>query len=480
MWYYIIVLIILAILIIHKEKYSEMKRFFVLFIPLIMIICVFFSGCSLAEADRSKELDNLLEFTYKNLSETFAKNSCAFSSITEYLSLWAENCDISITDSSDSYIVLTNASTNDSNDTTAMHCFVDTDDPDKSLEPLAIGITALLGPEQHGSISLIVTEKNNGEMKGANAIPSRHCNYKNFINLHYSSDVKLLTSGAYEMIGNMTSDISMVSPAYSHAFAITMKIPEYTDPFTFDDHYPNPIEVIGNLLATEKSSGKLFQIASFEYEKHEGYTPYSATAIVVVDENNVTSFTNKFEKSHENMAEKFEKLDDDFVYTLTETKMPKRVMNNSSGNNLISLMYTLKAGVYMQDEDSGLIMAASDISSISTSGGKLEVCIKARALNHVLLEEMSNVFLTTSGLCDINYNATAIKPLWTSDDDVASFFRNALTMTDEDPSALIRISECDIFTSKNKRLRCVSYYCNMDKGKETLNNLLAFMQTPPQ
>ena len=93
----------------------------------------------------------------------------------------------------------------------------------------------------------------------------------------------------------------------------------YADPFDFDTHYPNPVETIGSLLATEKSSGNLFQLVSFDCKVDNGYTPGSATAVVVIDDNDVESFTKKFDKSNESMKKKFDKLEDHFVYTMTET-----------------------------------------------------------------------------------------------------------------------------------------------------------------
>lgn len=99
-----------------------------------------------------------------------------------------------------------------------------------------------------------------------------------------------------------------------------MRISGYHDPFNIKDtDYPNPVEVIGNLLASEKSSGQLFQLASFNCEAKDGYIPTSATAVVVVDSNDISSFEKRFRSSYNNMKNRFEKLEDNFVYTLTAT-----------------------------------------------------------------------------------------------------------------------------------------------------------------
>ena len=66
---------------------------------------------------------------------------------------------------------------------------------------------------------------------------------------------------------------------------------------------------------------------------------------------------------------------------MTETSMPSSVISNNYSDNIISLMYTLQTGIYLQDEDTGEIISASDISSISTDGGDLNVVINSRSLD---------------------------------------------------------------------------------------------------
>lgn len=456
-----------------------MKRFFIILTILIMAASLLLSGCSLSDAGREKELEDVLKTTYEELGSTFSGEEGSYSLVAEYLSSWAKKNSIEVTESDEHYIVLTNPATknNGSSKSAVFQCSLETSDMKSSVETLAIGMTALLGPDSHGDISLIVTENNNGEFTGAKALPEKYCGYDNLINLTHSKDTKLLDEGAFEMTGKMSSEISMTVPSYSNAFAITMSMPEFTDPFAFDKNYPNPVEVIGGLLATEKSSGKLFQIASFECEETAGYNPSSATAIVVVDENNIESFTKKFEKSYENMEERFDKLEDDFVYTMTETSMPDYVMSNQSSDNIISLMYTLKTGIYLQEEDSGLIVSASGISSISTSGEELNVTVTARSLMEETLDEMSCVFLTTSGLCDIEYEASDKRKLWTSDSKTSGFFREALELDETDQSSAVKSSECELFAEKNHNLSIISYYCNMDKGQTALANLLHFTES---
>lgn len=456
-----------------------MKRYLLLLIPLTLIITIFLSGCSVGEATRENELKTSLEDTYEELNSTFSGSTGHYSLVAEYLKSWANKNDIDITENNKNHMVLTNPATEgcEKKEAVTLQCAVKTDDFNDSMQPLAVSLSALLGPETHGKITLIITEDDGGKFTGASSLSSKYCKSSNFISINLNDDIRLCKSGSYEMTSNMTSSIETTAPSYSQAFAITMSTSGYHDPFDFETHYPNPVETIGGLLATAKSSGQLFQLASFECESADGYTPTSATAIVVIDENNVSGFTKRFDRSYNSVKGKFGKLEDNFVYTMTETTMPKTVMKNQISDNIISLMYTLQSGVYLQDEDSGEILAASDMSCISTAGNKLKITMVSRSRDKAILDDMSSEFLTTSGLCDISYDSSEPQITWTSDDNDATvgFLTESLGTESSIIPTMLESSECDIFASKGAG-NIISYACNIHNGDSAMMNLIHLME----
>lgn len=68
-------------------------------------------------------------------------------------------------------------------ESTVLECAVKTGDFDNSMQPLAVSMTALLGPESHGKITLIVTENNDGNMIGAASVDPKYYECDNFINI---------------------------------------------------------------------------------------------------------------------------------------------------------------------------------------------------------------------------------------------------------------------------------------------------------
>ena len=167
------------------------------------------------------------------------------------------------------------------------------------------------------------------------------------------------------------------------------------------------------------------------------------------------------------MKKKFDKLEDHFVYTMTETSTPNRVIAPQSSDNIISLMYTLQTGIFLQDEDSGDIISEAYISSISTAGNKLQLTIGSRSLQKSVIDEMNTSFSTTSGLCDIGYSASEQSMTWSANKDkpLAGFFADALSIDDSKPLNTLNSSECDIFASKVPGLNIISYRFNSEKQR---------------
>ncbi len=459
-----------------------MRRFSIAILTVVLMTsAVFLSGCSLGAPDRETELKDTLSTTYSELNSTFSGKTGKYSLVAEYLTSWAKSNDLTVKESAEHYMVIVNPATDgcEKKESTVLECAVKTADFDNSMEPLAVSMTSLLGPETHGKITLIVTENNEGNMIGAASVDPKYYQCDNFINMEYSRDIQLLTSGSYTFSSTMSADLQMTSPSYSRAYTITMSTSAYADPFNFDSHYPNPVETIGSLLATEKSSGNLFQLVSFDCKTENGYTPSSATAVVVIDDNDVESFTKKFNKSNESMKKKFDKLEDHFVYTMTETSTPDRIIAPQYSDHIISLMYTLQTGIYLQDEDTGDIISAAGISSISTAGNKLQVTINSRSLQKSVLDEMDMAFSTTSGLCDINYSASDQSMTWSANKDktLAKFFAEALCIDDSKPLSTLTSSECDIFASKVSGLNIISYRFNSENRNAALLNTLHFLES---
>lgn len=460
-----------------------MKRILVFLIAFTIVASISFTGCG--EINRDSELRGFLTSGENNLSDTFANDSCSFSLLSDYISSWAKGNNLDIEYVSNHSIVLTNAATENSKDEPSMVllCSVDTSEIQDYIKLISTATTSLLGPEEHGDISLIMAEKKNGRFIGMNDVPEKNLKSDNLIVLQNASNDGVLTSGPNNATAGFRTSSDTKESQYSKAYEIQMSIAEYTDPYTFtkDANYPNPINTVGSLLATEKSSGKLFDIASFAYEGHKGYTPYSAKAVVVVDSNNEESFMNRFNTSYENMERKFDDLEDDFVYTITEVDMPDKVLGDSTSDQLISLMYTLNTGICTQDEETGTIYASSYIKSISTKDGKLNMSIDIRARGNRYLNELSSQYETTAGLCRAKYTLQKGSKVWHSQKGSAlvKFFTEQIDLDSAEDTVSNNISiqtyETDFVAKLNPKQNMIIYSFKKTNGLAVVYNITHFL-----
>jgi len=455
-----------------------MKRIAPLIISFVFIAVRFLAGCSEGNLDRSEELKGVYQTAQSNLDDTFTEETCEYSQISAFLKDWAKSGGVDVEKDEDNYTVLFNSATAKTKETTVFQCAVHTDDIQADIDTLSMGLSCLLGPSERGNVRLIVTEINDGHMIGAEKVPDKYLKCTNFINLNGSKDYALYVSGCLNSQATISSSADRTSPNYAQAYEINLEFNKYADPYKFDkkNNYPDPINTVGNLLANCMSAGRLFELASFKSEGEEGYMPYKVTAVVVIDSNNIEGFTKKFDNSYSTVEKRFDKIDREFTYTLEETDMPGSVLSNSTASELISLMYTLNTGICDQDEETGLIHAASYLKSISTKD-KISVKLDMRARDVEHLEELSDNYETTSGLCNMKYSGTDARPVWTSSDDsqLASYFSQIVPLPEDSSNVMLTSSELDIFSVKKPGLNAISYCFVKDSTKSSIKNIINYM-----
>ena len=462
-----------------KEK-STMKRLLPFIISFIFAVSLSLSGCS--EMDRSGELREFMSLNEDAFSDAFTEGPCDFKDFNKYMENWAEANSINVAYEGEHSIVLKNDAHSGYEDEPdcVLLCSFDTENAKTNKSMIVTGQTALLGPVNHGDISLVVTEHEGDRLIGIEELPEKYLSCENLITLNTGSNNNILTSGPVAALSTFHGEGSKKESAYAQAFEIKMSIPEYTDPFDFvkGSNYPNPINTIGGYLASGKSSGKLFDIASFESKHHTGYTPYYASAVIVVDSNHIESMKSRFEKSFNNINEKFEDLEAEFEYTMEETDMPKKVLGEEVSVGLISLMYTLNTGVCQQDEETGIIYSASCIESLQTDKGDLDFKVRMRARGESYLDSLSAEYETTAGLCSTEYSCKKTGRLWTSDQSstLVNYFTSCVPQTGSAEAAIsLRSYENDIISEKLPDQNMIIYTFEKGDRKTVLENITKFL-----
>lgn len=477
-----------------------MRRFFTVFITMILLSGVFLFGCSEEQIDRGKELRPVMETCDSKWTLDFPDGTASFKQLADYIARWGDNAGLDITKKADHYMVLTNPATKGMKKEPSVTLSVSVDPSMLRTDgpQLSLGMASVLGPLQHGRLRLIITEVSDELYPGAEELDPKYLKCDHFIDLCTGSSDMIYTAGPMHSTGLLTCGAKRTSPEYGNAFRISIHIPDEIDPYVYDKEHslPNPVNVIGDLLASAKSSGRLFEIASFTAKENGDFLPTDAKAVVVIDDNNVEAFQKRFEKSYEAFEKRFGELElvsesekdeaDEtaaeeeappaFTYTMEPVDVPSRVLRQNASDNIISLMYTLQTGIHLQDEASGDLTAASYIRSLSTRGGKFRLVLDMRSRDQASMEEMSGNYLITSGLCDVDYENSAPDRLWTckKDSSLAAWFIASVN-EDEKDTTCMQSSECDVFYAARHDLDIISYHFKKDHRPEVLENLLAYM-----
>ncbi len=458
-----------------------MKRFSAILISLVFVSALMLSGCG--ELNRDKELKEIQKTTEGGLEDTFTEETCDFDLLVDYIESWARNADIKVADKTKHTIILFNPATkgHDSEESISLLCSVDPDRIQSELNVISTATTALMGSAKHGDITLAIVENKNGRMIGMEYLDYSKIKSDDLIQLQPSTSNTILTSGADNASCIFSSPAKTKKTDYAKAYEITMSMAKYTDPYNFvkESNYPNPINVIGSLLATERSSSKLFDIASFSYEGKSGYTPYSATAVVVIDNNHIDSFTKKFDKSFENLVDKFDKLEDDFVFTMTETDLPETVLRDNAANHIISLMYALNTGICLQDEESGIVNSTSYIKSISTDNEEFKLVIDIRARGEEYMDTLASEYEVTSGLCSTDYACKKGSRVWSAakGSHLVDFFTEAVPLNEAEESDIsIKTYETDMIAKELPKQNMIIYTFKKEERTKVILNITHFMK----
>ncbi len=461
-----------------------MKRFFSLFSIFMLASALFLMpGCSPQgddpEGETKLSLDESLEANYGALAAQFETGG-TFQQFSDYLTQWAKENEITVKSSNDRYVILSKAPSAGYEDaeTFTFHAAVNFDneeEQDESLQDAAVVMATLYQADRHGALKGIFTLETMGQAAGADALGDAQLKTDNFIDVVHGKSTTLYNSLAATSEFLASKKVRTVSPKYNKAFRITWKGASNKSPYELDDNYPNAIKTIGDLLASCQSSSVLFELASFVGGSSSSLYPEKATALIVLQENDVESFTSRFENSREHMEESYDDLEEPFEYTVTEAELPKRVLSNADSNHIVSLMYTITNGTYVRSDD-GEILAASNIGKISTKHGRFQMEINARSLENNLMDDMRSEFQTTCGLCEIHYQETSSVPLWYASTNIP-LIHHLVEKIDDHPSGMLENEAAEVYLEKRPDLNLAIWKTDLDGAEKNLPDLLDYIES---
>lgn len=456
-----------------------MKRFFPIIISLIMITTLLFTGCDTGEKKLS--VNGSLDATSELLTDAFGDEP-SFDKFTDTVSTWAKDNGIDVSTVNDKYLVLSKgpSKTATSTESFTFHTAIDLSSEDRienSIEAASAVMTALYSPDNHGAIRGIFTLVENGQAIGAEALNNDYLSYDNFIDISYSKDELLCNSISTSSDLEAYKTLNLTEPQYTEAYQITLTGKTNQSAYKNRGTYPNPIQTIGDLLASCQTSSVLFELASFNGGEATDMIPSSATATIVLHENDVERFTTRFEKSFKKIEKIYDDIGDDdvtFEYTMTPVELPSIVISKDDTENIVSLMYTMINGNYHRDEDTDEVIAVSNLGKISTSDDQFILDINAKSLDSEIMNELHTVVETVCGLCDIQYREVSTTPSWTngSASPMVSSLSDIMKL---DVSSSLESKAAAVLVSKKSDLNLVIWNGNSGDYDDGLEEIFEYM-----
>ena len=156
------------------------------------------------------------------------------------------------------------------------------------------------------------------------------------------------------------------------------------------------------------------------------------------------------------------------------------VISKDDSTKVLSLLYTMINGIYYKS-DEGDVIAASNIGTIRTTTGNLDVSICSRSLDQSTLNEMASTFGVICGLNDVNNDVLNGYPIWVANENSPLLLRlTDLFKKDYDKKIdwkkTLERSECAVFKEKNEQLDVLSMSVNFENDFTEIEALYQFLE----
>ena len=386
----------------------------------LVVSCFSLQGCKKKdEISLAEKVDSKIT-AYKTDLEDSIETLDSSTKVCDYLSHWASAKGIDFTQDDHNNIIM-EIETSESYaqaPTTVVICPYDSLQMQNSVAPLAIGMYLSKNNEATGRLKVIFTDNTGNTFKGIRKLSSKYipANSNVFCLSSNSKSYWAVNTGAgsaYEFTG----DLHYTRPAKNKAFKITIEGLPGGVPDSSLGSYPNPVKRLGNLLAQFKTNALIYELADLQGGTSGALYPESATATVVINEDDF----DKFEKRMDKDIEKFNNhiLDDypDAVYKYEEVKVPKKVFTAQSMDRFVSLLYTLLDGSYNRDSDSEDLQSFTNIGRLELKDDTFTISAIANSLSESALEDIDNDYQLICGLSDVSYRKTDSIPIWEGSED---------------------------------------------------------------
>src|SRR5665647_662814 len=403
-----------------------MKRKISVFLITLLFVSSFLS-CGIISNDeiRNDQIETGVLEEYNNLINA-SKNFTSVEKFDNYLLKWANKRDIKASYDNYENVIMSKAPAAgyENGNSINIQTSIGLTDMEERCLSIAMSLFLIENVPENNFMRIIFTNNDKGDFSGAKGINSRYLFADYQINLDWSYDktidppeFTIINGSAGTTINQMSQALQYVDSNYSKAYEISIKDLNGGDSGVQSVQHPNPIKIIGDLLASCKSSGILFELGSFNGGSSPGTYPTNASITLVINDNDINKFTKKVNNAQQKFKDTYGAKEENYTYSITEINPLDQVLSLGNTDSIVSLLYTLVNGVYLRNEETGETLATSNIGQISTSNNEFELIVCGRSVEKNGLNLLKDSYNIIASLSDMNYLLQNETPLWESKDD---------------------------------------------------------------
>lgn len=326
--------------------------------------------------------------------------------VSRYLIDWAENKGIDVSTDSYGNVIYSLAASEGMKEKNpvVIVCGYDYASMASYKNSIVCALTVAKNDMPHGAYKIIFVSEELGSKLNAEQLAGKY--FTDETEVFCLSDVQSSrlassTGGFHRYV--LSKEISQQETSYDVAYKVSISGLPACRFNAANAQAPNPIKILGELLADFKSSSILFELASFSGGRDADMTPQDAQITIVVNADSAAKLESNLDSAIEDLYDDYGEEMPDLSFTYEVVQTPERVISSEDAESIVSLLYTAISGVDYKD-DNGDIASITNIGSIRTENRSLSIEVAAASYDDELLADIASAYQTISALTDVSYS----------------------------------------------------------------------------
>jgi dipeptidase D len=279
---------------------------------------------------------------------------------------------------------------------------------------IATAMYILENAPHHGPLRVIFTANGETSKSGAKGLNDKHLKGASLINLNGEKDKTIQIGSPDTHIYKMSRHLTWTEPKNALPYIISIKGLSGGS-FLLDENKDkaNAVKILGETLANIQGEGILFELAAINGGTEPDQVPTEASAMILINENDVKKFNRTMDRAVSNFASKYNGMESNHTFTYEEAAAPDKVVTLEDTGAIISFIYGILNGVQTQSSyDEQGVECASNLGMVSTSSGDFLAEAYVFCSTNESETNIAEAHMSISSMCDMEYSYENTMPGW--------------------------------------------------------------------